>query len=155
MSLRADVDRGLAIVEEIKGLELELEAIESRLEQAGLQGDQIELIDPEREGRQFLAKGSDAIVPVVFTSDLLVKSFADASAAHAAIETSAEGKLASFFKPVKTWKTLFDSGKIFRRKAAEILGDEGPAFVSACVQRDKHGIPKSATKIEWNRKIEL
>lgn len=154
MSLRADIDRGLQIVDQIEMLERELKAIEARVEATALQGEQVELVDAEREGRQYLARGSVEIVPVIFTADLLVKSFADRSATFDRIATSTprnRGALTRFFQPVSTWKTLFESGKEFRAKAAEILGADAPAFVSACLQRDKHGIPKSQTKIEWGR----
>lgn len=154
MNVRADVDRGLQIVGQLEMLQRELKAIEQRLESAGLEGEQVELVDAEREGRQFLARGSAEIVPVIFTADLLIKSFADRSATYDRIAISTpqnRGALTRFFQPVSTWRTLFDSGKEFRAKAAEILGKDAPALVSACLQRDKHGIPKSQTKIDWSR----
>lgn len=154
MSVRCDVDRGLEIVVQIEALKKELEAIEDRLEAAGLKGEQIELMDPEREGRQYLAHGSECVVPVVFTADLLVKTFQKGSAVHQKIEAAAgtSAILASFFKESVTFKSLFDSGKIFRRQAEEILGEQaGPKFITACLARDKQGIPKSAVKIEWER----
>jgi hypothetical protein len=58
VSTRTDVDRGLVIVAMIKDLKEELKGIETRLEKAGLAGEQIDLIDEEREGRQFLARGA-------------------------------------------------------------------------------------------------
>jgi hypothetical protein len=90
-------------------------------------------------------------VPVVFTADLLVKSFADNSAVHHRIQGIAGEHLDAFYAPKRTWETVIDSGKIFRRKAGEILGKDGPALITACLQRDKHGTPKSATRIEWDR----
>lgn len=152
--IAADVDRGLYLVERIEALKKELEQIEVRLTTAGLEGEQIELVDPEREGRQFLAKGSEAIVPVVFTADLLVKSFAAHSAVHDKIDAALADpgfQRPSFFARFTIYKTAIDSGKIFRARAAEILGEAAPAFISACLQRDKHGIPKSQVKIEWGR----
>lgn len=154
MSLRADIDRGLQIVGQIEFLQRELKAIEARVEAVALAGEQVELVDAEREGRQYLARGSAEIVPVIFTADLLIKSFSDRSATYDRIAVStprSRGALTRFFQPTSTWKTLFDSGKEFRAKAAEILGTDAPAFISACLQRDKHGIPKSQTKIDWSR----
>jgi hypothetical protein len=154
--LAADVDRGLQIVGEMKMLEQELAAIEARLEAAGLNGDQVELADPEREGRQFLARGSHAVVPVIFTADLLVKSFQVESDTHNAIIRALGpekwDKFREFFRTIRICKTLFDNGKIFRAKAAEILGPVlAPKFISACLQRDKDRIPKSQVKIDWSR----
>ncbi len=154
MSVRHAVDRGLEIIEQIEILELELKGLQLQLEAAGLAGEQVELADPDREGRQFLAKGTEAIVPVVFTADLLVKSFALDSAVEDRINTSLGGhqRLRShFFTRYVIFKTSIDSGKEFRRQAGEVLGEKAPAFVSACLQRDKHGIPKSQVKIEWTR----
>jgi hypothetical protein len=157
--IRADVDRGLAIAAELVTLQDELEQIETRLQAAGLDGEQIELNDPDREGRQFIARGSEKTVPVVFTADLLVGQFQDASAVHNRIsEACGEGtlrdrakRLRNFFAPKLTFTTLFDSGKKFRAKAAEIFGKDAPTFISACLQRDKDGIPKSKVRIEWQR----
>lgn len=157
--VRADVDRGLQIVGEQKMLQDELERIETRLEAAGLEGEQVELNDPDREGRQFIARGSAATVPVVFTADLLVKSFQVESAVHqailAALPPNHLDKFRQLFRSVRTFKTLFESGKEFRAKAAELLGDKAPAFISACLQRDKDGIPKSQVKIDWSRAEEI
>jgi len=151
--IRADVDRGLAIVDEMARLQEELDLIESRLEAAGLEGEQVELNDPDREGRQFLAQGSKSVVPVVFTADLIVQSFQVDSDVHRRIVLAipAGHYIRDFFRSVRVFKTLFDSGKQFRAKAAELLGDSAPAFISACLQRDKDNIPKSKVRIEWQR----
>lgn len=151
MSVRADVDRGLEIVTAMDRLEKELKQIEMRITKAGLEGEQIDLVDPDRDGKQFLARGSDQIVPVVFTADLLTKSFADNSPKHRMIEAASDGCLAQFFAPQTTWSTLFESGKAFRMRVAETLAQSGPMFVTACVARDKYGIPKSQIKVEWDR----
>jgi hypothetical protein len=155
--VRADVDRGLQIVGELKMLQDELDRIEARLEAAGLEGEQVELNDPDREGRQFLARGSAAVVPVVFTADLLVQSFQVDSDIHRRIVLAipAGHYVRDFFRSVRVYKTLFDSGKQFRAKAAELFGDSAPTFISACLQRDKDGIPKSKVKIDWHRAEEI
>jgi hypothetical protein len=154
---RADVDRGLQIVGELKMLQEELDRIEARLEAAGLDGEQVELNDPDREGRQFLARGSEKIVPVVFTADLLVQSFQDNSDVHRRIVLAipAGHYVRDFFRPVRVFKTLFDSGKQFRAKAAELFGESAPTFISACLQRDKESIPKSKVVIAWDRAEEI
>jgi hypothetical protein len=151
--IRSDVDRGLQIVGELKMLQDELDLIEARLETAGLEGEQVELNDSDRDGRQFLARGSAAIVPVVFTADLLVQSFQVDSDVHRRIILAipAGHYVRDFFRSVRVFKTLFDSGKKFRAHAAELLGDSAPAFISACLQRDKDNIPKSKVVIDWQR----
>ena len=152
MSIRADVDRGLEIVETMDKLKEELKEIEGRLVKAGMLGKQVDLEDAEREGKQYLANGSKAIVPVVFTADMIIKSFLAQSAQHLKIlGACVPGNLEHFYHPKITFESLHDSGKAFRRVAAEVLGAEAPAFVSACVARGKNGIPKSQIKVEWNR----
>jgi hypothetical protein len=151
--VKADVDRGLQIVGQIDMLKKELELIETRLEAAGLNGEQVELNDPEREGRQFLAHGSKSVVPVVFTADLLVQSFQVGSAQHHKIIAALPPNhyVREFFRSVRTFESLYSSGKIFRAKAAELLGKDAPQLITACVRRDKEGVAKSQVRIEWNR----
>lgn len=152
MTTKQAVDRGLKIRAQLKALNKELEAIEAHLEQAALKGEQIPLEDEDLEGRQFLARGSEKIIPVVLTSDLLVKSFADQSATHKAILEITGERILAFFRPVKTFKTLIDAPKKFRSEAVGTFGQKtGTAFIDACKVRDKHGVPKSDTKIHWDR----
>ena len=149
MSVRADVDRGLEIRETMEKLKTELKDIETRLQMAALQGEQVELKDAERDGRQFLARGSDRSVPVIITADLITGSFAANSEKHREIQAVAESLLTKFYKPVSKYESRFESGKKFRLQAAELLGLSAPAFITACVARDKDGIAKSAVKIMW------
>lgn len=150
MSIRADVDRGIEICAELEKLEAELKKIEARLKEAGLHGDQVNLQDADREGKQFLAKGTSRIVPVIFTADLIIGEFSASSPKAQMIRTAAHGKLAEFFKPVNKFENRFDSGKKFRLRAGELLGAAAPNFITACVARDKEGIPKSQIKVEWS-----
>ena len=151
-TLQKSVDRGLQIRAMIEQLEEELSIIEQCLRSAALTGEQIELTDPDREGRQFLAQGTEAIVPVVLTADLIAQSFADKSPIHARLEDVAGEKLPQFFRPVTTWKILAKNGKAFRQEATSILGDkDGPKFITAALSKDKNGIPKSQIKVEWDR----
>lgn len=143
------VDRGLAIIAERDRLATELKGIEAQLKKAGLEGEHRELKDAAREGRRFEARGTSAIVPVIFTADLLVKSFAADSATHRLIEAKAGGKLADFYQLMPTWQTRFDDGKVFREQADVLLAKDAPAFITACLQRGKGGIPKSQVKVEW------
>ena len=151
MSVKADVDRGLQIRAELQRLEDELAEIETRLKKAGLAGEHVDLVDDELEGKQWIAQGTTAAVPVIFTSDLLMKTFGHETIMHGRIAAVAGERLTEFYKPVTTWKTLCDSPKLFRRNAAAILGDKAPEFVSACVVRDKFGVPRSQIKIDWGR----
>ena len=57
MSIQADVDRGIEIRSEMEELKAQLKEIEARLTKAALRSEQVPLVDADREGRQFLAKG--------------------------------------------------------------------------------------------------
>ena len=153
MSLRADVDRGLEIRAEIEKLQTELKDIETRVKHTALHGEQVELTDADREGRQYLAAGTSKIVPVIFTADIIVGEFGFGSQRHNEITTTLKYEadmLPEFFKSVRKYENRFDSGKKFRAHATEIFGERAPAFITACVARDKDGIPKSAIKVMWD-----
>ena len=148
-SIKSLVDRGHEVHQKIVALQKELKAIEKKLKAAALNGDHQELKDAEREGRRYLARGSARIVPVVFTADKLVQSFQKFSAVYSRIEAVADGKLRSFYKPFEGFKIVYDDGKKFRAQADHILGDKAPPFITACLTRDRNGIPKSDIKVEW------
>lgn len=154
MSVRANIDRGLEIVAKIAELEAELDRIEQALTKEGLaagaRGEHADLKDAARDGRLWLARGSAMAVPMIFTADKIIGSFTAGSARHTAIKDASGGKFSSFFRPSNKFESLFDDGKQFRAAAAEIIGPKAPAFITACVARDKSGIPKSDIKILWS-----
>lgn len=148
MSIQSDTDRGLEIVTERERLAQELRLIEGRLIKAGLAGEQSPLQDEDREGRQWIAKGTREDVPVIFTADLLVGTFADGSAVHIQLHDSIGAAMKQFFKPM--WKNIHSDGKAFRARAVELFGDKAAALITTCLARDKDGIPKSKMVVAWN-----
>ena len=154
MSIKADIDRGLEIRAELEKLTTELKDIEVRVKHAALHGEQIDLADADREGRQFLATGTSSIVPVVFTADKLIGSFKLNTPIHnkilAALGPKHIGMLPEFFAREVKFDNQFESGKKFRSRAGELLDTDAPAFITARVARDKDGIPKSDIKILWD-----
>lgn len=149
------VDRGLEIRKQLKALEAELKQIEEKLKKAGREGEQVELKDGDREGRRFLARGSRAIVPVLFTSDKLVQSFKTGSPLEEKIRKAAGGFFLDFYKPVNGFETNFDDGKKFRSHARAVLDQGAPAFITACLAKDRYGIPKSDEKLAWDDAEEI
>ena len=152
MSIKADIDRGLAIIAELDKLEAEMKGIEVRVKAAALQGEQVELKDTDREGKQFLATGTQRVVPVILTADKLLGSFAANSKPHITIINALGPKafhILKFFRRTVKFENVFDNGKKFRRQANELLDKAAPAFITACLARDKDGIPKSDIKILW------
>lgn len=146
-----DVDRGLAIHRQIKALEQELAEINARLAEVALNGPQVDLGDPELEGKQFIAQGTEVKLPIVITSDAIIGTCAEDSKNHLAIKAAAEGLFPKFYQRVVGYKMIPKDGKAFRLQARELLGDKAPAFIDVCKSRDKDGIPKNAVKVEWDR----
>lgn len=148
------VDRGLAIRRELNALSDELKQIENALREAGLTasatGNVEPLKDAEREGRRWLAHGTQRTVPIIFTADKLIGSFTLNSKSHQVIEPVAAGHLDVFFKRTTTFENRFDSGKKFRATATRLFGHNAPPFITACLARDKAGLPRSDIKIEWD-----
>ena len=155
MTIAFMVARGLELRREIATRQDELKIVEEQLKQAGLARPEahLDLADAEREGRQWLAEGCEHTVPVIFTADYIMGSFPDKSPKHLVITTALGERAAllkQFFKVPKTWENKFDSGKKFRAHADDLLGKDAPAFITACLARDKDGVPKSAIKVEWD-----
>lgn len=151
MSLATDIERGLEIRALMADLKSELSGIEDRIEAAALAGDQSDLVDPDREGKQFLAKGHAHQVPVIITADSIVGQFKDDSPMHVRLKEIAGDKLKEFFQKKTIWENLASSGKQFRAIANMLLEEKAPEFISGALSRDKHGIPKSSIKVEWDR----
>lgn len=152
-TIKVLVDRGLALVAKKKEIDRELKEIEAQLRKAGLEGDHQELKDAAREGRQFLAQGTVGIVPIIFSADLLVKSFAPDSKEHTRIGDAAGEMLGRFYVLTPTYQSAIKDGKEFRARADDLLGKEAPAFITACLQRGKGGVPKSTVKTEWEKAL--
>lgn len=151
-SIRSLVDRGLQVVAEIAARQKELKGIEDKLRGvASDRSDQhVPLKAEAREGRQYLARGSALIVPVVFTADKLLGSFQLGSKDAQRIASAPSPEhFPTFWKPWNGFENRFDDGQKFRARAEALLGDAAPAYINACLARDKDGLPKSDIKIEW------
>lgn len=156
-TLQELVDRGLEIEAELAALGREKKGIEEQIKTiAQARSDEhVPLKDDDREGRKFLARGR-LVVPVIFTADKLIGSFQQSSKEHARIgaalpDDQFEALFPEFFKPWSGFENRFDDGQKFRERAAALLGSEAPAFIVACLARDKNGLPKSDVKIEWKQ----
>lgn len=155
--ISSDIERGLELRNTIKTAQAELKSIEKRLEQAGLEGQQIPLQEADREGRQFLARSPKlgVVVPVVFESDQIIASIQTDSATHEALSIIAGVHFGKFWQPVSKLDRIQKDGQAYRKTAREILGELAPGFIAASLQRDKAGIPKSRTIIAWENTKQL
>ena len=149
--ISTDIERGLELRNTIKTAQAELKSIEKRLEQAGLEGEQIPLQEADREGRQFLARSPKLglVVPVVFESDQIVASVQPDTDVFNALLVISGSHFAKFWQPVTKLDRVQKDGQTYRQTAREILGELAPTFIAASLQRDKAGIPKSRTIIAW------
>jgi hypothetical protein len=148
--IAADTERGLEIKAEIAELTIELKAIEERLESAGLAGDQVPLQDENREGKQFLARGSKHVLPVRFESDLIMGSFEIDSPTHTVIKEICGELLPRFFKPSTKLDRVPKDGEAFRKLARQLLDPEPFAkLIRAATARDKNLIAKCRTVVAW------
>jgi hypothetical protein len=148
MSIRADIDRGLEIRLQIKTLEAELKKIEARLEAAGLLGPQVPLEEQDREGRQYIAAGSAHKVSVIFSADSIISSFQENSGTHIQLRSLLGDMLNVFFR--RSWSNRFRDGQAFRAHAREMLGPRAPQLITACLARDKEGIPRNKIVVAWH-----
>lgn len=150
LQIAADIERGIEIKAQLAALAEELKAIEKRLESAGLNGEQIPLQDANREGKQFLARSSQRIVPVRFESDLIAASFDPDSIMHKQAAEIAGDLLPRFFKQSTKFARVPEDGEDFRILARAILEpDKFAALIQAVTQRDKKGIAKSKIVVGW------
>lgn len=155
MSVAEMVDRGLTLRAEIAEREAELKGIEKALRARAEVSEQVPLVDAEREGRQWIARGTRSAVPVVLTSDLLARTLMLNGEQFLAAEAAAAGRLMEFYAPSAAWEIRQPNGVIFRRVAAEVLGERAGEFVSACLRRNKLGHPISTVRVEWDRASEI
>lgn len=153
-TLREMIDRGVEIVAEIEKLKEEYKALEEGIKAAALArpGEHVKLEDPEREGRQFLAAGTQQVVPVVMTADSIMKTLRKGSPIALRLADMAGEHFERFYVDPAKLENTQEDGKDFRRLSRELLGDEkGPRFVNACLTRLKNGTPQSSVRIEWKR----
>lgn len=157
ISIRADVDRAEELRHEIALREAELAPIVARLVAAGLAagaaGRHEELVDAQRDGTRWLARGSRIAVPIIFTADKLIGTFQRDSAKHQTIRTALgpqAAELHRFYKPVSSFENRFKDGKQFRSEADKVLAGRAPAFITACISRDKDGLAQSDVKLDWD-----
>lgn len=146
------VDHGLTLHRRIAADTAALKKIVSQLEAAALTGEQQPLNDPDRDGRQYLAIGTNETVPIILTADILAQTFADGSAIHKSATYIVGDDLRLFYRPITTWKMLAKSGKAFRQEAHDQLApDQAVHLITAVTARDKDGVPKSTIRTEWDR----
>ena len=155
------------IVDEIVRIDLEIAALQRRrkplaaqIEAAALAaGDHEPLTEADREGRQVILTGRDWQLPVIFESDLVMASIPEGGQAHSSIIAAAADmadQLSSFWTSANKLERISKDGMAYRRQLREVFPpDIAAAVLSASLQRDKNGLPKSRTVIATDRAITI
>lgn len=151
------VDHGLELAAEISNAKSRLEGIETKLKAHALACPEAHqpLADKDREGTQYLAMSGKygRCARVICTADLLIQSFASGSETHEKIGQAAMASgvtVADFFRLVRTWELRAKTGKEFRKLARE-SSDDPERLITACIRRDRNGMPVSQVKVEWGK----
>lgn len=150
--IAADVDRGAELHRQIAALQGELKTIEARLKSAALEGETQPLQDAEREGRQFIARGRNVVLPVIIESDQLIASFAPDSQTHQALLDAAGDQLPVLWREERKFVRVPRDGQAYRVALREHFApDVAARILESSLQRDKLGIAKSRILVPWDR----
>jgi hypothetical protein len=147
------IARGRELTATIAASKRELEAIEAILRSRALAMPHEPLADKHREGRRATLKDADQQVAVVFESDILKASFAaDSPTAKELLPLLDAKQTRQLFKSKTTYERANKDGQKFRLHCADVLGTELSATVIDLLKdRDRNGIVKSKTVIEWKQ----
>jgi hypothetical protein len=144
------IARGRHLVALIADAKNELEAIEAELRKRALSVPHTPLIDGHREGRRAVLSDLAECITVRFESDLLKASFDAASPTAQTISSILGGAMIPLFRLKKTWERTIKDGQKFRLAAFDSLPEPtAAALIDALKDRDKNGITKSKSTIEW------
>lgn len=143
--------RGRKLENTIKHARQELKTIETILADRALSVPHERLAEDNREGRRARLRDGDQELTVLFESDILKASFAaDSDVAGKVKEILSDSELAELFRNKTTIERIQKDGHKFRLSAAATLGpDRSAQLVDILKDRDKDGIVKSKTAIEW------
>jgi hypothetical protein len=146
------IARGRELQATIANAEAELKLIESILRTRALAMPHEPLAQGNREGRRARLRDEQEELTVLFESDVLKASFAaESPIAKSILGLLEPEQLRTLFKKKTTYERTVKDGHKFRLHAGEILGPELAAnIIDILKDRDKNGIVKSKTVIEWS-----
>ncbi len=146
------ITRGRELQATIANAKTELSLIESILRSRALAMPHEPLAQGNREGRRARLRDEAEELTVLFESDVLKASFAaESPIAKSIIPLLEPEQLRNLFKKKTTYERTVKDGHKFRLHAHEILNPETAATVIDLLKdRDKNGIVKSKTVIEWS-----
>lgn len=145
------IHRGRQLAAIIDQAENELSLIVSILRSRALAMPHEPLADGHREGRRATLRDQDQQLTVLFESDILKSSFAaDSPVAQKIMPLLTADQSATLFREKRTFERAQKDGHKFRQTATETLGpDLAAQVIDHLKDRDKNGIVKSKSVIEW------
>ena len=145
------IQRGRQLEITIKAAKSELKAIETILEDRALSVPHERLAEENREGRRARLMDGEEELTVLFESDILKASFATTSPVCVKVmELLSKAEISELFRTKSTMERSQKDGHKFRLAAANLLGpDRAAQLIDILKDRDKDGIVKSKTAIEW------
>ena len=145
------IHRGRELRAIINQAEIELEAIETILRSRALAMPHEPLAQGNREGRRARLRDVDQELSVIFESDILKASFAsDSPVAKSILPLLDASQTSTLFRSKTTYERTQKDGHKFRLLATETLGpDLAATVIDHLKERDKNGIVKSKSVIEW------
>lgn len=151
LTTAALISRGRELTATIAAAESELKQIEETLRSRALAMPHEPLAEGNREGRRARLRDADQEVSVLFESDVLKASFdANSTLAGSLIPLLNHDQLKALFKVKTTYERSIKDGHKFRLQCAEVLpSDLAPIVIDKLKDRDRNGIVKSKSVIEW------
>lgn len=145
------IARGRELNHIITASKKELADIEEVLRSRALAMPHEPLTDGNREGRRARLRDGEDEVTVLFESDILKASFDINSPTGTAVESLlVADECNQLFKRKTTLERSVKDGHKFRLQCAELLGpDQAAQLIDILKDRDKDGIVRSKSVIEW------
>jgi hypothetical protein len=145
------IARGRQLTAMIADAESELKLIEAEIRHRALAMPHEPLADGNREGRRARLRDAGQEVTVLFESDVLKASFAADSPTGIAIETLLPpAQVNELFRRKTTLERIIKDGHKFRLHCSNLLPpDVATQVIEELKDRDKNGITKSKSVIEW------
>ena len=145
------ISRGRHLAQVIAESQAELKLIEEELRHRALAMPHEPLIDGNREGRRARLRDGNEELSVVFESDVLKASFDSKSTlAGSLLPLLTKNQIDDLFRCKTTYERSIKDGHKFRLHCAATLNSDLAALViDKLKDRDKNGIVKSKSVIEW------
>ena len=150
------VTEGIKITAQLSQLKARRDAIAEKLRTYALAHPErhAPLKDEARGGRQVILTGSiGEQLSVLMKDDQIAQTFAHAGKQHLAIEASLQTltmAITPFYRSKRIWEMVPKDAVQFRAVAQSIIGEKrAPEFISACLRRNKDGVPISDVNVEW------